>query len=238
MIKSGIYCIINLKNGKRYVGSAVDIKKRWNNHRCYLNNCKHHSRYLQRAWDKYGEDNFLFSILEECSREDLIVKEQHWLDFFQCYKKKNGYNICSRADNTLGVKMTEGQRRKMSNAQQGRFFSEEHRKKLSESGKGRILSEESKKKMSVSLKEYYRNRSGPMKGKNHSEETKEKMSENHIDFSGEKNGRAKLSWEKVQEIREKYSTNNYTYRSLAEEYGVTHRIICLIINNKIWRRDK
>ena len=61
---SGIYAIVHIETGRKYVGSAVNLTKRWNIHRHGLRNKKHHSAALQRAWDKYGEAAFSFEVLE------------------------------------------------------------------------------------------------------------------------------------------------------------------------------
>ena len=50
----GVYMIKNKVNGKLYIGSSVDIQKRWINHRIYLRNNKHHSFQLQQDWNEYG----------------------------------------------------------------------------------------------------------------------------------------------------------------------------------------
>jgi len=80
MKKSGIYKIRNLVNGKLYIGSSDDIHERWMNHRIMLKNNSHHSKKLQRAYNKYGKENFLFELLEECSIDDLISREQYYLN--------------------------------------------------------------------------------------------------------------------------------------------------------------
>lgn len=60
---SGIYEIVNLENGKRYIGSAQNILRRWKHHRFLLANGRHCSRYMQASWKKYGEDKFEFRVL-------------------------------------------------------------------------------------------------------------------------------------------------------------------------------
>lgn len=60
-----IYQIINLKNNNKYIGSTKNFLNRKNRHLRELRKNKHHSIYLQRAWNKYGEENFLFSIIKE-----------------------------------------------------------------------------------------------------------------------------------------------------------------------------
>jgi len=64
MLNSGVYQIINLVNGKCYIGSSVNIKKRWAEHIANLQRGTHHCQHLQRAWNKYGESNFDFEMIE------------------------------------------------------------------------------------------------------------------------------------------------------------------------------
>ena len=60
----GIYKITNLKNHKIYIGSSNNIMRRWYEHLRDLKNQKHCNSHLQNAWNKYGENNFLFEIIE------------------------------------------------------------------------------------------------------------------------------------------------------------------------------
>lgn len=62
---SCIYCIKNILNNKVYIGSSVNFNKRKNLHLHYLKNNKHHSNHLQKAWNKYGKENFVFEIIEK-----------------------------------------------------------------------------------------------------------------------------------------------------------------------------
>jgi group I intron endonuclease len=77
---SGVYAIVNKENGKRYIGSSTCIERRWKEHRRNLRYNKHHSSYLQNAWNKYGEHNFDFVVIQECSIESLLIYEQFYLD--------------------------------------------------------------------------------------------------------------------------------------------------------------
>jgi group I intron endonuclease len=99
--KSGIYQITNIVTRKIYIGSTKDyFKKRWYQHRYELKNKRHGNQYLQRAWDKYGENTFTFSILEEgVPYEKLYDREQFWIDTTNCTDPEIGYNIAKLAAN-------------------------------------------------------------------------------------------------------------------------------------------
>lgn len=77
--RAGIYIIRNKKNGHCYVGQSHNIESRWKGHRDNLNKNKHHSPYLQNAWNLYGEKAFVFEVLEFCKTRDLNQKEQEWI---------------------------------------------------------------------------------------------------------------------------------------------------------------
>ncbi len=94
----GIYKIKNLLNGKLYIGQSVNIEQRWRMHIIELKNNRHHSACLQNAWNKYGEENFEFSIIEECQIDQLNLREMYWIDKFDSYK--NGYNLTIGGGNT------------------------------------------------------------------------------------------------------------------------------------------
>lgn len=76
----GIYKIINIVNNKFYVGSAVDLKRRKTRHFSELRTGKHNNRHLQAAWVKYGEQAFVFVIVEELADDaDILTAENVWL---------------------------------------------------------------------------------------------------------------------------------------------------------------
>lgn len=86
--RCGIYMIVNLINSKKYIGSSKDIQQRLQSHRAILRNNHHYNQHLQRAWNKYSESNFDYTILEFCSPEDRIKREQYYVDTL-----KPEYNI-------------------------------------------------------------------------------------------------------------------------------------------------
>ena len=99
-MKIWIYQIRNKVNNKIYIGSTINLERRWESHIYQLKNNIHHSIKLQKAWDKYGEDNFEFSIIEEFNsdnEDDKYIKEQYYLDLYESYTDK-GYNMSNVAD--------------------------------------------------------------------------------------------------------------------------------------------
>ena len=94
----GIYKVKNLINSKVYIGQSVDIEKRWSTHIAELNNNYHYNAHLQRAWNKYGKENFEFSIVEECDVNQLNQREIYWISKFNSYE--DGYNLTSGGGNT------------------------------------------------------------------------------------------------------------------------------------------
>lgn len=150
--RSGVYCIKNVVNGKKYIGSAVDLKDRWRVHYRELCQNRHHSQYLQRAWNKYGMECFRFIVLERVENlEDLLIREQWWMD-----SNAPAYNVCKLAVSRQGLKnkpeslarlkitrsIPEVKARigeALSLALRGRKFSPEHRENLSKAGRGRRL---------------------------------------------------------------------------------------------------
>lgn len=109
----GIYMIMNLVNRKFYIGSSYNINNRWNVHKACLKTNNHPSKYLQRAYNKYGKDNFIYEVLENCPENNLIEREQYWMDFHKIYLPENGYNISPTAGKTTGYKHTQESKEKM-----------------------------------------------------------------------------------------------------------------------------
>jgi group I intron endonuclease len=85
---SGVYTITNAQNGNVYVGSTVDLDRRWSVHKACLRKHKHYSKLLQEDWDNFGEDCFSCQLVEPCSKETLDVWEQRYIDFL-----KPTYNV-------------------------------------------------------------------------------------------------------------------------------------------------
>lgn len=159
---TGIYKIVNTITGDFYIGSASRVNKikshsgfyvRFKRHKADLIKGVHHSIILQRAWNKYGEENFEFKILVLCPPEYCIKLEQWFLD-----NLRPKYNIRTVADSNKGVVMREEIKQKISKAHKGRKVTwgykignsnrkennPERAKILSKALTGRVLSEESR----------------------------------------------------------------------------------------------
>jgi group I intron endonuclease len=167
MNTSGIYQIKNLINGKIYIGSSISVKRRFNEHKKLLRNNKHKNNHLQLSWNKYGENNFIFSLIEKVDSQFLLTKEQYYIDLSKSYDKKIGYNICKIAGNTLGYIFSEESKIKMSKAKIN-LTRQNELKILSETNNHEYLNSPPKQNCNVNV-------NNPMFGKKHSDESKEKM---------------------------------------------------------------
>jgi group I intron endonuclease len=107
-VKSGIYFIQNIENGKIYIGSAVHITERWRLHKVHLRNGNHHNKHLQAAWIKHGEDSFRFGVIEYIEDKDILLeREQYWIDQNGVCDREIGYNAAPVAGGMLGFKHSE-----------------------------------------------------------------------------------------------------------------------------------
>jgi hypothetical protein len=196
-----IYWIHNVLDDKRYIGSMMSSqkKKRENKHWRLLENGRkgkilkngkkdiHHSLHLQNAYNKYGKNNFEFKVIEELtynSEEELVIKEQEYIDLYHTLDSKYGYN-CVPAHRNLMRETNpdnwEVTKRKMS----AKIVSEETRLKISEAGKCRVCSEETRlkisrankgRKLSDEVRERIRQSAKDRKRNKHTKKTKRKMS--------------------------------------------------------------
>lgn len=117
--QSGIYAISNLINFKIYIGSAINIKERFKNHKKKLKYGKHPNKHLQAAYDKIGENCFSFDSLEYCCKEQLLEREQFWINLTECCNPDFGYNKRKIPNSNLGLKFSDETKRKQSLAQLG-----------------------------------------------------------------------------------------------------------------------
>lgn len=105
---AGVYIIRNLRNGKFYIGSSCNLRKRQQEHwRALRANC-HVNDHLQAAWNRYGEPSFVMSVLLRCSKEQLLHHEQDYIDATQAVER--GYNIMPMVGGGSGYHHTRATR--------------------------------------------------------------------------------------------------------------------------------
>lgn len=180
-MKCGIYIWKNLVTKVVLVGQTQNFLRRKSQHLYDLRNNKHHNIHFQRAWNKYGEENFEFEILLECSIDDLTFNEQKYKEEYE--KTIGVYNLSDCVEHPrrgikssletrqkisqahIGKKRSDKHRENISKSQTGsnnNFFgkhhSEETKKKISELKKGHKQSKEAQEKKRIAMKEYWRNR--------------------------------------------------------------------------------
>lgn len=139
MGQAAVYAIRNLVNGKAYVGSSVNYRNRWYQHRRELEAGTHNNTHLKRAWKKYGAESFVFEVLEildGTKPDEMIRREQYHIDQRKATDPRYGYNKRPHASSNVGLR-----------------FSEEHKANLSASQRERLRSrnEEQKAKHKANL---------------------------------------------------------------------------------------
>lgn len=176
-MKTGVYKITNLVNGKVYIGASKNIERRWWEHKKRVNSPIHSDL------ETFGLENFKFEILLECPKTMLAQWERDMICLYDSDDPEKGYNskndrpYCLKISENLKGKnrypRTDYQKQKASESHKGIPLSDEARRKMSESHKGKPAwnrgiprSEEAKRKISEALK-----------GRKKSEESSRKKSE-------------------------------------------------------------
>lgn len=206
MIKTGIYKILNITNNKVYIGSATNLAKRWRDHKWYLNHNKHHNSHLQTSWNKYGENSFEFFILIECDIKELLIKEREFINNFNAFNNKFGYNVNDPEHIFLN-----------------KNHSDETKKKLSQQKMG------DKNPMfgKTGDKHHFFNKSHSVKSRN-------KMSLSHIGIPTHRQTNVKLVKEDIINIHRMYHTEKISQPKIAKIYQMSYTTINKIITGKTW----
>lgn len=187
---TGVYSWRNVINGKRYIGSTTrSFKARRQETVMLLLRGKCHNRHLQAAWDKYGAEHFVFTVLERCPRSKCIEREQWWIDHFKSTDPKKGYNLCPTAGGAFGYKHTPESIKRMSAAAKLRKMTIHGRASLAVARKAKWADPEFRKMM---LEVHAKRNTNPVekerlvemnkkavlarKGTHHTEETKKRIS--------------------------------------------------------------
>ena len=164
-VEVGVYTITNRISGRVYVGSSkTNVSKRKLQHWNRLKNGTHGNKGLQKDWRLFGEDVFVFEVLEVVDVQDCVPFEQFWINMLRANESAFGYNLLPCAGSSRGFKHSESGLKRLSDINKGKVLGEEHRAKISAALKGRTKSEETRRKLSAAHK-----------GKRLSPETIEKM---------------------------------------------------------------
>lgn len=214
---SGIYIIKNKVNGKFYVGSSCNCEERFSTHKTLLRKGEHHSVVLQRAWNKYGERNFIFKVIEECCVERLLDREQFYIDNFNPHYNSNPFadkpptqcgfnhpksNLTKKELDNIRVRLMEGASAK----RVARELGVGHRQVLQ-----------------IAHKNSYSNEPGPKGWDTWQYEGGKRRVSN-----------SKLDENKVMEIRERLMKGELV-KDLAVEYGVYQTAVNKIAQGKTWK---
>lgn len=192
----GIYKITNIINNKCYIGQSVCIEKRWENHKCKNGNKDYP---LYRAFRKYGIDNFVFEVLEECSKDDLSERELFYIKQYDSVN--NGYNqtyntVNPLLDDNIRYKAVRNMtiqhntveyRQKQSNITKELWGKPQYREKVI----NKINSADSKSKISKKSKEMWENEEYRNKIRKSA-----KLRANTKEFKENKSKEIKLAWER------------------------------------------
>ena len=138
--KSGIYEFINKISDKRYIGSAVCLYRRFNEH--VISGKSHSNVPLQRAFKKYGIENFKFHVIEVVNDKKILIQiEQYYIDKFPF---RELYNVRPKADSPLGTKHSDATKKKISIARTGKSSPPGTGAKISKANKGKTRSPEAR----------------------------------------------------------------------------------------------
>jgi len=110
----GIYSILCILNNKVYVGSSTDIRHRWCQHRHSLNKMLFSNIHLQNDYILYGKDNFIFSVLELCNNDSLLIYESKWMTLLNSRNSLYGYNIMDSLNGNVIIENVNASKVKLS----------------------------------------------------------------------------------------------------------------------------
>lgn len=228
---SGIYRIFNILDGKFYDGSSNNLKKREYQHFYDLKKNKHANAHLQNAYNKHGEEAFVFVVLEECPVDKLIEIEQHYLDTDKAWDRNVGYNVSAIAGR---IEANEETRNKKSVSMKGKFAGEKNPNwKKAPTTHTRALMSESAKNRPPITEETRIKLCGRNKGIPRSYEVRKKIS---LAQSGNKAHNAKLTETQTDEIRTLYETGKYTQKQLGIMFNVARTTIQKVVENRTWKK--
>lgn len=231
----GIYGIRNKLNGMIYVGKTqMNFGDRRDCHFATLRGGHHINPHLQNAWNKYGDANFEFVVLRDCTgrcnTDEINRLEQVYIK--QYMDAGLAYNISIGGDGgaNLGKHLSDETKRKIGDANRvnmlGKKASVETRQKMSESQKKRYAEMSDKQRAELASKS-----AECARGYRWSEESKRRMSE--IQRTNP-NG-AKYDLQTVHEIRRLHEEDGMSYTDISNKLGIERHTVYLIATYRRWK---
>lgn len=231
-----VYLIRNKVNGKCYVGQTTqDVNVRLRNHRNKANMTKPSRLPIHQAIKKHGWAAFDKFVLEVCdSIEAMDVAEQYWIAKYDCLAP-NGYNLESGGGKAVREIHPET-RQRMSEAHAGHTrHTDESRKAIGDARRGHIKSDEDRRRRSERMKERWASGSQPPRRQNYSPSAESKA-KYAATVAGENSHCAKLTWEKVREIR-RLASEGMTNLAIAELFNINNGTVGRVVRQVSWKPE-
>ena len=223
--EAGIYQIRQISNGRLYIGqTSQSFKKRYWFHRSQLRRHMHDNRYLQSAWDKYGEDDFEFSVVEVCERDKTYILERE-VYYIQKYGTfGDGFNLTVGGEGASGYTPSAETRRKIGQANRehmlGRKHTEETKAKMRQSSRHLSPSPETREAVS----RY-------MKHRVVSEDTKAKLRRCN---SGSQSSFAVINEECAMQIKQRLIAGQ-PVKDIATDMNLNYNLVGCISRDETWK---
>lgn len=227
---SAVYQIIDMDSGRRYVGSATNVRHRWGEHVRQLNAKIHCNRFMQRAWDKRGDDRLQFEILERCKKEDLLDVEQRFID-----DTNPEMNLVRVAGSMFGYRFTEEQKKRLSDAHKGKRSgmkgkrhteAAKHKNRIAHLGRryGPVTEEKRDKLRAAQTRIHKESR------KRRANRVRVYAEMSDVGRANISKARATLTPEQIREIRRLYAEGNLTQKEIGALFGISRVRTTKIVN--------
>jgi group I intron endonuclease len=235
MTRAGVYAIRNSINGKTYVGTSLNIPRRWREHRKHLRDRNHINAHLQAAWNQYGEGAFVFSVLAVVANADeLSAGEAHWISLLQTADPDKGYNLRLDPCTNRGLSANAGEKNNHSRLASAQVI--EIRRRLLAGERQRTIAAQfgvaEKTVNSIRLGQSWR----------HVTELRDEVtalptSGGPRNNRGVRNPKARLTEADVVQIRALLAAGQLAQAEIARQFGVVKQTIWRIKHGVQWHTD-
>lgn len=223
-----IYCAHCISTGKKYIGQTVknNINLRINEH--FADSIKYQHKFAN-ALKKYGKSGFIWGIIEECELSILDDREIFWISQYNTFDK--GYNSTKGGNQSKEycvkdylVETPTGNKNQIKNLSQYCRDNDLNIGHLHETLYGKRIQHKGYKLIPRNDEEI----------KRYENERKVREDASRKGLKGERNGRAILNWNKVEQIRQMHSSKKYKNQEIANIFGIKLGTLEKIVSNKLW----